>query len=388
MRPQQPLPRPAASGHDLPLKPLKPWKPLNPQDPSHLYWLWFAELKGVSPRAKLQLLRHFTTPQDLWTSDGLDLPAPSQGYRPGLGPLTTAKWKKSKDLDPARRLLERNASLGITLWVLNPETYMDSKAATDLWGESGSLEDLFFVIYVLGEPATGPSAAVIGTRQASGDGYHATERICRDLIQRGFCINSGLALGIDSFAHRLALAEGGRTQGFVAHGLDLCYPSTHYGLMRSLSEQGAVISPFPLSTEPYKVNFLRRNALMSLWSEEVILIEAGLQSGALNTAENAIRQGRRLWAVPGRPGSEACAGNQKLLSQGLAEAYPVGSEVENEDGNEAPVLALLRNAPMSTDALAEVLKVPLTHLEQALLEYERALKVAYLPDGRWHYRGW
>ena len=222
------------------------------------------------------------------------------------------------------------------------------------------------------------------TRQASGDGYHATELVCRDLIQRGFCINSGLALGIDSFAHHFTLAEGGRTQGFVAHGLDRCYPSAHYGLMRSLSEQGAVISPFPLGTEPYKVNFLRRNALMSLWSKEVILIEAGIQSGALNTAEHAIRQGRPLWAVSGRPGSKACAGSQKLLTQGLAKPYPVALD----HGNETPVLALLRNAPMSIEALADVLKVPLTRLEQTLLEHERELKVVYLPDGRWHYRGW
>jgi DNA processing protein len=384
MRPLQPLPPPAAKGSRFPYKPYKPFEPLKPHDPSHLYWLWLAELKGMSPRVKLQLLRHFTTPQDLWSADGLDLPAVTQGHSPGLGPPTPAKWKKLKDLDPARRLMERNALLGIKLWTMNPGTYRTSESPADQRGGPQASEDLFFVAYVLGEPATGASAAVIGTRQASGDGYHATELVCRDLIQRGFCINSGLAFGIDSFAHRFAIAEGGRTQGFVAHGLDRCYPSAHYGLMRSLADHGAVISPFPLGTEPYKVNFLRRNALMSLWSEEVILIEAGLQSGALNTAEHAIRQGRRLWAVPGRQGSKACAGNQQLLSQGRAEAYPVASG----QGVEAPVLKLLRNAPMTIEALAEVLRVTMTHLEQELLEYEQALKVAYLPDGRWHYRGW
>lgn len=381
MSSKQPLPQPAANGRRLPYK---PFEPLNPNDPSHLYWLWLAELKGLSPRVKLQLLSHFTTPQALWSAGYLDLPTFSQSHSPGLGPPTPAQWKKLKDLDLAKRLMERNASLGIKLWTLNPRSYRASKEVADLWVEPRQSEDIFFVVYVLGEPAPGPSAAVIGTRQASGDGYQVTELVCRDLIQRGACINSGLAFGIDSFAHHFALSEGGQTQGFVAHGLDRCYPSAHYGLMRSLSEQGAVISPFPLGTEPYKVNFLRRNALMSLWSEEVILIEAGLKSGALNTAEHAIRQGRRLWAVPGRPGSKACAGNQKLLSQGLAEAYPV----DVGPGVETPVLALLRDTPMSIEALAEVLRMPLASLEQALLEYERGLKVAYLPDGRWHYRGW
>ena len=228
-------------------------KPLETLDP---YWIWLSELKGLSIKAKLQLLRHFSTPETLWFADGLDLPPLSQGQ------AFVSNWKTQKDLDSAKRLIERNGKLGIKLWTID---------LLDLSLESRSSADLFLVVYVMGEPTTGPSAAVIGSRQASGDGYHAAELVCRRLIESGSCINSGLALGIDSFAHRFALAMGGRTQGFVAHGLDQCYPSAHYALMRSLSEQGAVISPFPLGTEPYKANFLRRNALMSLWSGEVIL---------------------------------------------------------------------------------------------------------------------
>lgn len=351
------------------MKPMKPLETLNP------YWIWLSELKGIGIKSKLQLLRHFSTPEKLWSADGLDLPplSHSQGSH---GRAFVSSWKTLKDLDPSKRLLERNEKLGIKLWTID---------LSDPTIETRSPEDVFLVVYVMGEPSTGPSAAVIGTRQASGDGYHAAELVCRDLIQRGHCINSGLAFGIDSFAHRFALAEpGGRTQGFVAHGLDQCYPSAHYGLMNRLSEQGAVISPFPVGTEPYRGNFLKRNALLSLWSEEVVLIEAGLQSGAMNTVDHALRQGKRLWAVQGRQGSTKCEGNHRLLEQGHAAVYPVAAPQDAEN----PILALLRGGPLSTAALADVLGQPLTFLEHELLAFENRLKVAYLPDGRWHYRGW
>jgi DNA processing protein len=345
---------------------------MKPMETPNPYWIWLAELKGVNIKTKLKLLHHFSTPENLWSADGLDLPPLAQGH------AFVSNWKKLKNLDPAKRLLERNERLGIKLWTIDSEELVDPVV------ELRPSADTFLVVYALGNPQTGPSAAVIGTRQASGDGYHAAEMVCKDLIRRGVCINSGMAVGIDSFAHNFALAEGGRTQGFAAHGLDQCYPSEHYGLMRRLSEDGAVLSPYPLGTEPYKANFLRRNALMSLWSEEVILIEAGVKSGALNTAEHALRQGKRLWVVPGRPGSKQCAGNQRLLDQGLAAAYPVTLGL----GSEHPVLELLRGQAMSTQAIAEVLNLPLNRLEQDLLSYEKHLKVAYLPDGRWHYRGW
>lgn len=367
MRPAQALTQSQKRNRLPQIKPMKPLVTPNP------YWIWLAELKGVSIRTKLQLLRHFSSPENLWSADGHDLPPLAQGH------AFISNWKKLKDLDPAKRLLERSESLGIRLWTIDQEEIMDPLI------ELRPSEDTFLVVYALGKPQSGPSAAVIGTRQASGDGYHTAEMVCKDLIQRGSCINSGMAFGIDSFAHNFALAEGGRTQGFVAHGLDQCYPSVHYNLMRSLSENGAVISPFPIGTEPYKANFLRRNALMSLLSEEVILIEAGLKSGALNTAEHALRQGKRLWVVPGRPGSKQCEGNRQLLEQGLAYEYPVTTAQQNADD---PVLELLRGAPMSTQAMAEMLDIPLTSLEHDLLDYEKRLKVAYLPDGRWHYKGW
>jgi DNA processing protein len=232
------------------------------------------------------------------------------------------------------------------------------------------------------------------------------------LIAAEVCINSGMAHGVDSFAHQYALAEGGKSQGFAAHGLDMCYPSEHYNLMRRLTEEGAVISPFPVGTQPFRANFLKRNALMSLWSDEVILVEAGLRSGAMDTAHHGLRQGRPLWAVMGRAGSEQCAGNQWLLETGRAKPFSLRgglSQVQaqaqkptndlgeardlghfkDHDDNQKLILETLREVPMSIEALMARLGGPeLLWLESALLELERTRMVVYLPDGRWRYCGW
>lgn len=346
-----------------PSRPFRALKTLNP------YWIWLAELRGISAKTKLQLLSHFTTPESLWSAHGLDLPSSAHGQ--GL----VKRWQTLRSLDGALRILERSNRLGINLWVLDVTVPGLADCST---------EDLFFVVYSQGTPWMGASAAVIGTRQASGDGFQSAGLVCDDLLQKGYCVNSGLSLGIDSFAHRHTLEEGGRTQAFVAHGLDQCYPSVHYALMRQLCEQGAVLSPFPVGTAPFKANFSRRSALLNLWSDQIILIEADLQSGALRTAQQALRQGRPLWAVKGPPDSILCEGNHQLLSQGLATDYPICQG----GGIEDPILALLKSGPKSTHDLEMALGLPLSALEQALLAHEANLKILYLPDGRWHYKGW
>jgi DNA processing protein len=365
----------------------KPRDTMTLLDDLNPYWIWLAELKGVAVPEKLRLLDYFRTPENLYAADGHDIPS---FFLRATNDLA-AKLTSQKSLDSAMRILEKSHRLGIRMMVAS---------------------DPFLVIYVLGELVAGPSAAVVGTRKATGDGYRGAEAVCRELIAAEVCINSGMAHGVDSFAHQYALAEGGKSQGFAAHGLDMCYPSEHYNLMRRLTEEGAVISPFPVGTQPFRANFLKRNALMSLWSDEVILVEAGLRSGAMDTAHHGLRQGRPLWAVMGRAGSEQCAGNQWLLETGRAKPFSLRgglSQVQaqaqkptndlgeardlghfkDHDDNQKLILETLREVPMSIEALMARLGGPeLLWLESALLELERTRMVVYLPDGRWRYCGW
>ncbi len=158
--------------------------------------------------------------------------------------------------------------------------------------------------------------AVVGTRRASVYGRQVTEEIVTDLAQSKITIVSGLARGIDTIAHRSALAAGGRTIAVFACGLDIVYPAENADLARSIIQQGALISEYPLGTKPRAEYFPRRNRIMSGLSLGVLIIEAGKTSGALITASMALEQNREVFAVPGSILSPASRGTNHLIQEG------------------------------------------------------------------------
>jgi len=127
---------------------------------------------------------------------------------------------------------------------------------------------------------------------------------------------SGLARGIDTAAHRGALKGGGRTLAVLGGGIDCLYPPENAELARQIAGQGAVISEFPLGREPDKTTFPIRNRIVSGLSMGVLVVEAGLTSGAVITANQALDQGRSVFAVPGRIDSPASQGCHRLIKQG------------------------------------------------------------------------
>jgi len=159
--------------------------------------------------------------------------------------------------------------------------------------------------------------AVVGSRQLSDYG----ERHCREfsgiLVKAGLILTSGLAVGIDSVAHRAALRAGGQTIAVLGNGLSHVYPRRHQGLARQIIEQqGAVLSEFPLACPARPGNFPWRNRVISGLSRAVLVIEAGAKSGSLITARYAIDQGREVFAIPGPLGSPGSDGPHYLIQQG------------------------------------------------------------------------
>ncbi len=158
--------------------------------------------------------------------------------------------------------------------------------------------------------------AVVGSRVASDYGISATEQISRDLARCGFTIVSGMARGIDSIAHYAALAVNGRTIAVLGSGIDVVYPPENKKLYQTIMEQGAVISEFPMGTEPSAYNFPARNRIISGLSLGVLVVEASLKSGSLITARLALEQGREVFAVPGNVHSYKSKGTHRLLKEG------------------------------------------------------------------------
>lgn len=159
-----------------------------------------------------------------------------------------------------------------------------------------------------------PTLGIVGARNSSLNGRQFAQRLAVDLGKAGWKIASGLARGIDRFAHQGALPYG--TIAVVAGGVDIIYPPEHKGLYHSIAETGAVISEMPLSFFPGASHFPRRNRLISGLSRGVIVVEAAMKSGSLITARTTLEQGRELFVVPGSPLDPRCRGTNNLIRQG------------------------------------------------------------------------
>ncbi|HXN05460.1 MAG TPA: DNA-processing protein DprA, partial [Nitrospiria bacterium] len=160
------------------------------------------------------------------------------------------------------------------------------------------------------------SLAVVGSRQASPYGIDAAKVFAGGLAREGLTVVSGFATGVDRAAHLAALEGGGRTIAVLGCGLDIDYPSKSMELKEMICAQGAVISEFPMGTQPYPSNFPRRNRVISGISLGVLVVEAALKSGSLVTASAALEQGREIFAVPGSFNNPLSKGTHRLIQSG------------------------------------------------------------------------
>lgn len=229
------------------------------------------------------------------------------------------------------------------------------------------------ILYVKGAlvAADASAVAIVGARRATPYGLGTAGRLARELAARGVTILSGLARGIDAAAHRGALEAGGRTVAVQGCGLGSVYPPEHRGLAGAIAESGALLSEFPMAMPPHRENFPRRNRIISGMALGVVVVEAGLDSGALITADHALEQGREVFAVPGQVTARSSQGCNRLIKAGaklvegwediLEELLPQLSSIRPRGGGrpeaprltleEARVVEMLEEGPLHIDAI-------------------------------------
>src|ERR1700716_857876 len=159
--------------------------------------------------------------------------------------------------------------------------------------------------------------AVIGSRRTTHYGLEAAKKLSYQLAYAGLTVISGLARGIDTAAHQGALAAKGRTIAVIGSGLSKLYPPENAALAEKIRNgNGAVVSEFSMEIEPDRQTFPMRNRIISGWSHGILVVEAGLNSGALITASQALEQGRSVYAVPGHINAPSAMGSNRLIQQG------------------------------------------------------------------------
>ena len=162
-----------------------------------------------------------------------------------------------------------------------------------------------------------PSIGIVGCREATSYGMNVAQEFAYNLSKSGFNIVSGLARGIDSYAHLGAIRAQGRTTAILGNGIDTIYPKENIRLAQSiLDSNGTIISEYPLGAKPEKSNFPMRNRIISGLSNGVLVVEAKDKSGTLITIDFALEQGRDVFAIPGNINSKNSLGTNNIIKQG------------------------------------------------------------------------
>jgi len=258
-------------------------------------------------------------------------------------------------------------------------------------------------LYVLGQlDSSIMNIAVVGSRNATPYGLSTTKQLCKDLALRGITIVSGMARGIDTAAHEGVLMGKGKTIAVLGSGFERVYPAENLNLFHKIAENGAVVSEFPLKTEPEGHNFPIRNRIISGISLGTVVVEATKKSGSLITARLAAEQNREVFAVPGSINSFKSIGTHTLIKQGaklvehaqdiieelspLIQAY-VAADDKNKKMDKLPplsseeslVLKELGPYPVHIDEIARNISMEPGKLSSILLRLELKEIVAQVP---------
>lgn len=298
----------------------------------------------LGPKRITALVDFFGTPEQAWSAPERQLKEVSslQGLLPQL---EQERYK----LNPAREW-DRLEKKGVKCVAVDSDIYppllKQLSCPPPILYYRGSLNSI-----------AGPAVAVVGSRRSTFYGNEVAQLLARELSAAGVSVISGMALGIDTAAHRGCLENGGYTAAVLGCGLDHCYPPRNLDLMEQIVASGAVISEFPLGTKPLPGHFPRRNRIISGLSLGTVVVEATAKSGSLITADYALEQNREVFAVPGNIGSPYSRGCHKLIKEGAHLVESV-ADILNE---------IMVHAPAEEQLTLDSAALILTDLEKNLL---------------------
>jgi DNA processing protein len=281
-----------------------------------LHWLALRMVPGLGTVGTLRLLEKLKSPQAIFRSSADEL----EGA--GVSPAQARNITSGCSFDDAVDQQQKALSAGAQLITFQDPRYPQA------------LREIFdppVLLFALGriELMTGPGIAVVGTRRPTPYGMAAAERLSADLARAGLTIISGMARGIDSCAHKAALAEAGDTIAVFGCGVDVLYPVENRKLYQEIARKGLLLSEFPMGSPAYPQNFPIRNRIVSGLSLGVLVVEGAQYSGSAITAKLAMDQGREVFAVPGNITSKVSWGPNLLIKQG-AKLVQEWSDITNE----------------------------------------------------------
>ena len=338
--------------------------------------------KGVGVKTYQALLEKFGSSEEILSASKAALEAV-----PGIGPklaVAIAEESKTVDIEAEINLAQEK---NVRIIPYTSDEY--PKHLKTIYSPP-------LILYVKGNMIASDvvALAVVGARQCTYYGLSQAERFSRLLAQKGFCIVSGMARGIDAAAHRGAISVAdGRTIAVLGCGLGAVYPKENQELAEQIVQHGAVISEFSMNTPPDYRNFPPRNRLISGLSLGVLVVESALNSGSLITAQWALEQGKEVFAVPGNIDSVYSRGNHKLIKEGaklvedindiIQELGPLAEIFSDSDtettidprslslnSQEKKIFSLLSSSPRDIEEIIQTTDLPSSVVSSTLMILE------------------
>lgn len=271
---------------------------------SYIYDIWLNNIKNIGSLKKIQLIEHFKSSEHIYHAS-LNALKNVEGINEKIANIIIM----NKDLDEAKKTFAKMEAEQI-----KGMTFFDNDYPSCL----KQIYNPPFYIYMQGslsEQDKG-SIGIVGARKGTAYGKWAAHSIATNLAECSVTVVSGMAYGIDTFAHQGALDGNGRTIAVLGCGINVYYPKKNYSLMNKIKTTGAIISEYPPDTPPHPAYFPQRNRIISGLSKALVVVEAGIKSGSLITAEFALEQGRDVYAVPGNIQSIYSKGTNHLIKEG------------------------------------------------------------------------
>ncbi len=360
-------------------------------DPGLASWLRLSLTPGLGAAALRELLRQFGLPENILAAERSAL----------------ARYAPSAALDALHSEAVAHAVASALEWAVSPGHSVVTLADAAYPKLLLEIDDPPALLYCVGrvELLNQASLAIVGSRNATALGGRDAQSFAHALSDAGLTIVSGLALGIDSAAHRGGLAGRSSTIAVLGTGIDVFYPPGNRALAQEIAAHGLLVSEFPLGAPPEKHHFPRRNRVISGFSLGTLIVEAALSSGSLITARAALEQGREVFAVPGSIHSPLSKGCHSLIKSGaklVESADDVLSELSafrrsdsaprqekalpNPDAAyaaipDSPVLAQMGFEPVDIDSLCTRAGLSAQRVSAELLRLELDGRVAALPGG-------
>lgn len=320
--------------------------------------IWLNSIK-ISNRSIKSLYNEFDNIADIWTISRNELESMKILRRP-----TIDKIFKFRDQGILEDIINSLNKKDIIVHTIEDDNYPKRLI---------NIDDNPMVLYSKGNFKDDElTIGIVGSRKATSYGKWACEKFTKELSNLGITIVSGLAQGIDTIAHTVALKEGTKTIGVLGNGIDVIYPKTNINLYKEVENGGCIFTEFPLGTDPLSYNFPQRNRIISGLSLGIIVIEAKEKSGSLITAHHGLEQGKDVFAVPGNINSIYSGGTNKLIKDGaspllkiddiLEEIYELKNLISESkkdsidyshfSEDEVKILEILKEQPTHSDIIA------------------------------------